>query len=470
MSASRWPVALVRRSGIRARVTLATAIVVTATLVVAGVALVLLLQQLLVAGLDSTQLARARDLSAQASAGTLGGVVSGTATDASLVQVIDASGKVIASTGNVAGEDPVLSNPPSKRQTTLKTITSSPLDNGAAFRIVAEPVTLKSGPGWIYVAASLGQVDAAVSQLRTLFIVGLPVVVSVVAAIAWLAVRQSLSPVENIRRRAAAINASDLSQRVPVPPGTDEIALLAQTMNDMLSRIEMAATRQKQFVGDASHELRSPLAALQIQLDLALRQAGSGEVSDELAPMRNQVRRMTMLIDDLLFLASSTELTPMVVPSRVDLDELVFAEAKRLRELGGPSVAVSVLNAARIRGSSRDLTRMLRNLGDNAHDHAKSMIAITLAVHGNDAELVVTDDGRGIAEEDRERIFSRFSRIDDSRERYTHGGGTGLGLSIARQIAHSADGTLVVRDRADGLGGAEFVVRVPVEDRERSNE
>ncbi|MCU1556233.1 MAG: hypothetical protein JWN09_228 [Microbacteriaceae bacterium] len=460
------PAELVRHSGIRARVTLATAIVVTATLVIAGVALVLLLQQLLVAGLDSTQLTRANDLSAQFRSGALGSVVPGTTTDSSLVQVVDSSGAVVASTANVTGEAPVLPHPPSQRQTTTTTITDSPLDTGTAFRIVAEPVTLQSGPGWIYVAASLGQVDSAVTQLRTLFIIGLPVVVSVVAVIAWLAVRQSLGPVENIRRRAAAINASDLSQRVPVPPGTDEIALLATTMNDMLSRIEMAATRQRQFVGDASHELRSPLAALQIQLDLALRQTGGDEISAELAPMRDQVKRMTMLIDDLLFLARSTEPTPMVVPSRVDLDELVFAEAQRLRELGGPSISVSVHNAARVRGSFRDLTRMLRNLGDNAYDHAKSMVTITLAIDGHAARLVVSDDGPGIAEADREQIFARFSRLDDSRMRDTRGGGSGLGLSIARQIVESTGGTIAVRDRADGRGGAEFVVSVPVEDSE----
>ena len=466
MRGSHRPATLFRHSGIRARVTLATAVVVTATLVIAGVALVLLLQQLLVAGLDSTQLTRARDLSAQSHSGALGAVIPGTATDSSLVQIVDASGKVIASTGNVAGEAPVLSNPPQTRTTTTKTITNSPLDTGAAFRIVAEPVTLPGGPGWIYVAASLAPVDSAVNQLRTLFIIGLPIVVSVVAAIAWLAVRQSLRPVENIRRRAAAINASDLSQRVPVPPGTDEIALLATTMNDMLIRIEMAGTRQRQFVGDASHELRSPLAALQIQVDLALLHAGGGEISAELAPMRDQVKRMTMLIDDLLFLASSTEATPMVVPSRVDLDELVFAEAERLRQLGGPRVSVSVLDGARVRGSLRDLTRMLRNLGDNAHDHAQSMITITLAVDGNSAQLVVSDDGRGVAEADRERIFARFSRLEDSRVRDTRGGGSGLGLSIARQIIESGGGTIGVRDRVDGRSGAEFVVRVPVEDRE----
>jgi signal transduction histidine kinase len=436
--------------------------VVALTLAAGGVVLVLLLQQLLISGLDDSQTARAVELSSQASAGNLKGVIPGPAADTSLAQVISATGEVIASTANVSGESPILSRHPTARIRTAQSITDSPLDTGAPFRLVAEPVNLPDGKGWIYVASSLAQIDAAVNQLRTLFIVAIPVVVLFIGAIAWFAVRQSLRPVEGIRRRAAAITSADLSQRVPIPFGTDEIANLAATMNDMLSRIERSAIRQQQFVGDASHELRSPLAALQIQMDLAISTQRSGENSIALIEMREQVARMTILIDDLLFLANSNEPTPMTLPAQVDLDEIVFEEGRRLRALGGPSVTTKVFNAIRVRGSFRDITRMLRNIGDNAHDHADSAIEITLKINGEFAEIHVVDDGAGIDEHDRESIFARFSRLDDARVRDTRGGGSGLGLSIARQIVESSGGTIAVQSRADESRGAEFVVRLPL--------
>ncbi|CAN5459210.1 ATP-binding protein [soil metagenome] len=445
---------------IRNRVTIATASVVLVTLILAGSILLLILQQLLVAGVDNVQTSRARDLSAQASSGALSGDIAGTATDTSLVQILSSTGHVIASTSNVAGEAPVLVKHPSERAVTSTTISDSPLDTGTAFRVLAQPVSLPDGPGWIYVASSIGPVTAAVSQVRTLFIVALPLVLLIVIMIAWLAVGQSLKPVEGIRRRAADITSADLSQRVPVPPGTDEIALLAATMNDLLARLEQAAIRQQQFVGDASHELRSPLAALQIQLDLAPTQPPS---SDHLAPMRAQVTRMTLLIDDLLFLAGSSAQRPGGPLATVDLDEMVLDEIRRLRDLGGPHIEGRVLQAARVHGSARDISRLIRNIGDNAHDHATSRIDISLQADDRWAEIVVGDDGDGIPDADRERVFGRFARLDDSRVRHRLGGGTGLGLSIARTIAESASGTVTNRARSDGRRGTEFVIRLPVD-------
>lgn len=450
------------RRSIRLRVTVATATVVALTLAAVGIAVVLLLQQLLISGLDGSQTARAVELSSQISSGTLRGTIPGSAADTSLAQVVSSTGQVIASTANLSGESPILSRPPTARTRTTLSIFDTPLDSGAPFRLVAEPVKLPDGNGWIYVASSLGQIDAAVTQLRTLFLVAIPVVVFLIGSISWLAVRQSLRPVESIRRRAAAITSADLSQRVPIPFGTDEIAHLAATMNDMLARIERSTIRQRQFVGDASHELRSPLAALQIQLDVALLEKQSGKNSLALGEMREQVARMTMLIEDLLFLANSNERSPMTHPARVDLDEIVFEEARRLRTMGGPTVSVRVLNAVRVQGSSRDLSRMLRNIGDNAHDHADSAIKIILKVNGAFAEIHIVDDGGGINEADREKIFARFSRLDDSRVRDTRGGGSGLGLSIARQIAESAGGTIAVQSRTDNGRGTEFVVQLPL--------
>jgi signal transduction histidine kinase len=432
-------------------------------LIVAGIALVLLLQQLLIAGVDSTQSARARDLAPQAQSGNLPQSIPGTGTDTSLVQVVSSGGKVVSSTANISGEGPILRAPPVLRETNSITISNSPLDTDVGFRVLAEPIALPDGPGWIYVASSLTPVTTAVRQLGTLFLVGLPVVVVFIAAIAWFTVQQSLKPVEYMRRRAAAITAADLSQRIPVPPGTDEIAALATTMNEMLARIERAANRQIQFMGDASHELRSPLAALQIQLDLAISQSGQDETPSELLHMREQVARMTMLIDDLLFLARSSESSPTTVPAPIDLDELVFEEAARLRALSGPKILTTRVSAARITGSRRDLARLLRNLGDNAFDHARQTVEFSVSVVGAAANLVVSDDGEGIPPSERERIFARFVRLDHSRVRDSRGGGSGLGLAIARTIVESAGGTIAARDRTDGNDGTEFVVHLPLD-------
>ncbi|MES2092293.1 MAG: ATP-binding protein [Actinomycetota bacterium] len=374
-------------SSIRFRVTLATTTVVTITLATGAVVLVILLRQLLIGGLDSSQTARAIELSSQARTGLVTGTIPGSAVDTSLVLVVSSNGVVVASTSNISGESPILSSFPLARGRIALTISDAPLDTGAPFRVIAEPVSLPQGQGWIYVASSLGQVDTAVNQLTTLFLVAIPVAILLIAAIGWLAVRQSLRPVESIRRRAAAITSADLSQRVPIPSGSDEIAHLATTMNDMLSRIEHAAKRQREFMG---MHLTSYAARL---------------------PPYNS-RWMSRCLN-------------------------------------------------RMNGSFRDLSRMLRNLGDNAHDHAESSIEMTLARNDGYAEIIVVDDGGGIGEADRERIFARFSRLDDSRVRDTRGGGSGLGLAISRRIAESSGGTLTARIRSDGRRGAEFVVQLP---------
>lgn len=450
------------RFGIRLRVVTAATVVVGITLAASGVVLVGLMQQALLSNLDAEQLAQAQAVAAQVNAGPANGVVRSTATESSAVQVIDAAGNVFASTANLEGEVPMSPQPPIQRRTTTVTVSDSPLDNSSGVRVTMEPIVVHGGPGWVYVASSLAQVDAAARSLTTLFSIGVPLIGIVVALIAALAVRRALKPVEEIRRRTEAIGAAGLSQRVPVPAGDDEIAHLATTMNRMLARLELTATRQEQFVGDASHELRGPLTALQTQIDVALSHPGAPDTAQALPKMREQVTRMGMLIEDLLFLARSEDAAAMVLPAPVDLDELILAEAHRLEELGSLTIRVHPLQAARVRGSTRDLTRMLRNLGDNAHDHARSTVTLGLTTDSGMAQITVSDDGPGIDVEDRERIFARFSRLDDARARNSRGGGSGLGLSIARTIAIACGGTVTVHDRPDGGEGAVFVARFPL--------
>lgn len=457
--------------GVRVRVTAATALVVAVTLILAGIALTFLVRQSLVDGIDNLLGSRADQVAALAtSTAGISATIPATAQQSSLVQVVDEKGNVIAATANMHDDDnnakfrdPVLENPPASRRTTISTLTELPMDHTDPFRILAKPVTLKRGAGWVYVATSLTPVESAAGTVTTVFAIGLPLVLLVVMVTVWWAITHAFRPVEGIRRQASAIGAANLTERVPVPRSRDEIARLASTVNAMLDRLEDAATRQNQFIGDASHELRSPLAALRAQVEVALAHPEPVEATRVLALVRDQTVRMTTLTEDLLFLARSTEPGAMVLPAAVDLDELVLAELHRLRSSGNLTATVVALDAARVTGSQRDLARALRNLTDNARNHARSEVRLALRTANAVAEITVSDDGNGVAAADRERLFERFSRLEESRERNLSGGGFGLGLAIARQIAHAHGGTLTAHDRADGRNGAEFLLRIPMD-------
>ena len=229
----------------------------------------------------------------------------------------------------------MLATPSGQHQRSTRTRTNLPIaDSRQAFRVVTEPVTLTSGPGWVYVATSLGQVTRTTARLAGLLAAGLPVLLAVVALATWRAVGRGLRPVEQIRQSAAAISGTQPGLRVPVPPTHDEIARLAATMNAMLARIDHASTRQRQFVADASHELRSPLSALQAELDVALAHPGKEPRVEVLRRLSGQTCRMGQLLDDLLFLARTDEGAATARQELVDLDELVLAEVRRLRAAG----------------------------------------------------------------------------------------------------------------------------------------
>lgn len=449
------------RLGVRATATVAAALVLALLFAASGLLLVGFLRHSLVAGLDSTSSARAKDVASLAASGKLGATVASTGEDVSLVQVVGPSGDVVTASGNVVGEPAAITTV--DRPRTLTQQTRSGLAIGAAdqaFRLTALPVALPSGPGWVLVATSLRQVDLTVARLATALSVGLPVLLVGATAVTWLAVGRALRPVERIRLHASAIGADQLAQRVPIPASRDEVAKLAVTMNQMLGRLEASAVRQQQFVGDASHELRSPLTALRAQIDVALAYPESTDTAAVLQRLRRQSERMAELIDDLLFLARTDETGAPLGQERVDLDELVLNEVGRLRDLGA-TVAVTQWDALAVIGSATDLARLLRNLGDNARAHAHQTIEIELIARGDDVVISVSDDGPGIPEELRDSIFARFTRLEQARTRTEGSGGSGLGLAIAQEIASMHQGTITVSDRADGSSGAVFRVLLP---------
>lgn len=260
-----------------------------------------------------------------------------------------------------------------------------------------------------------------------------------------------------VRSRVSDISMGRLDERVRVPASGDEIAHLAATMNDMLARLQAAHTAQRQFVSDASHELRSPLATITTALELACSRPelmiDAALIEAALLP---EAHRMRELIDDLLLLARADENgLPMRVVD-VDVDDLLHAEATRVRGLGPLQVDVSVA-PVRVRGDANHLQRLIRNLVDNAARHARHEIVLACHLDGAIAVIEVADDGPGVPVMARRRVFDRFVRLDDPRSRLR--GGAGLGLAIVAEIAAAHGGSVVVDDRVGG--GARFVVRLP---------
>jgi signal transduction histidine kinase len=281
----------------------------------------------------------------------------------------------------------------------------------------------------------------------------------VLAAVVGLAtfyfVGRTLRPVEAIRRRVSSISGRDLAARVPVPATADEIAALARTMNAMLDRLESSAWAQRRFVADASHELRSPLTTLQVGLDVLA--ANPDVPAHQVRRLSAEAERLSRLVTDLLLLARADEHALVARPVEVDLDDLVYRHQERLHATH-PHLRVALdLHPVRMLGDPQQLERAIGNLADNAARHAHARVA--LAVRGEAAEAVVTvaDDGDGIEPADRQRVFDRFVRLDDSRTRSA--GGSGLGLAIVREIVHRHGGTVTV-DAAAG-GGARFEIRLP---------
>lgn len=449
------------RLGIRSRVMLTASLVVAGTLLLAGIALVLLVQQSLIGALDQSTLSRASAVAALVDTRHPPAILPSTGQVASLVQVVDAHNVVVAATGNIQGEGPVLPALPGRGAPQFQTQDQLPLGPGR-FRVLASPVKVNGRQGRVYVATSLDQVDTAVAKLATLFAAGLPVTVMLLAGIIWRALGGTLRPVEHIREHASRIGASTLTERVPVPSRDDEISRLAITMNGMLDRLEEASRRQNEFIGNASHELKSPLTALRAHVEVVLAETADAGVAATLSVIRDQTIRMAVLIDDLLFLARRQEQGHPPVLEDVDLDEIVLAEAARLRARGGPGIALHPVPAVRVRGSQRDLARLLRNLGDNALHHARTVVTLNMNVERDMVTISVTDDGLGIPVQDRARVFERFTRLDTARVRHPDGSGSGLGLAIALRIAEEHGGTLTITDAPAGTNGISVSVHLPL--------
>lgn len=441
---------------VRGRTTVAATLVVGLALVGAGFVLVDEQRDALTDNVDATLRLRADDIESLLSQGALPDSVSVSDDEVALVQVIADDGRVIAASPNIAGQPPVLDQRPEPGSSLIVAVPELPIDDDE-FRVLARTFDAPDGRVTIYVASSIEEVAESVETLSGFLQLGIPAVLLVVAASTWLLVGRALAPVEAIRREVASISSRDLARRVPKPSSRDEVARLAETMNAMLERLQAASERQDQFVADAAHELRSPLAAMRAEIEVDLQSPRQQDPRAALMSLHAEVIRMQRLVDDLLLLARSDADGLERKSEEVDLDDIVLDAARRARAQAPIRVDTSAVSAAAVRGDLDQLSRAVTNLLDNAARHAVSTVRLALSETDGAVALTVTDDGPGIPGADAERVFERFTRLDSARTRGE--GGAGLGLAITRAIVEAHGGTVVLDTR--NTQGARFVVLLP---------
>lgn len=450
------------RAGVRVRSALAAVLVVGLALVADAGILVLLLQRSLLQSATAAATQRAQDIAV-----TLPGtdparlsrsLVSGPS-ELSVAQVIGPSGEVLGASPEVTGEpalDPV-------RPTPGEIVTARrvlPIGRGEGYVVASLGVATPQGERTVVVGQSLHPVAESVAAVAALLAAGFPILLLVVGAATYVLVGRSMRAVEEIRRRVAGITSRDLTERVPEPLGRDEVGRLAETMNQMLSRLQAGQATQRRFIADASHELRSPLSTLRSTVEVAAAhpETLTGDTGETLLA---ETRRLQRLVDDLVVLARADEGGTRRLVEEVDLDDLAVAERARVRS-GTVLRVTGDVTPVRVHGDRHQLAQVLRNLVDNAVRHARAGIAIELRVETGrgtgHAVLSVSDDGPGVAPGDRRRVFDRFVRLDEHRSRDV--GGSGLGLAIVAELVTAHDGSVEVTDAAGG--GARFLVRLPL--------
>ena len=318
---------------------------------------------------------------------------------------------------------------------------------------VTRNVPTRWGNLTIHAVSPLAEIERSVGALRAALWLGLPLLVLAAGGMTWVITGRTLAPVAVMTRRVRELSSTNLDARVPVPPTDDEIALLARTMNDMLDRLEKSSVKQRQFISDASHELRSPVASIRTQLETALRYPHDVDWPSVARIVLAEDDRLDHLVGNLLAMARLEE-GRYGPRSEVDLDDLVMAQAPRM---SGVQLDLSGVSAGRVWANRDELTSVVRNLLDNGARHAATTVAVTVQEEGPWVVLTVTDDGSGIPPAEREQVFERFARLQEGRARDE--GGTGLGLSLTKRIVEHHGGRIRVED--GDSGGARFVISLP---------
>jgi signal transduction histidine kinase len=446
-----------RFATVRVRLAVLSLLVVAAGLVVGGVIVVELVRHNLTSNVEGQALQRARDTVALLRTGQLPHALPASDEDHTVVQVVDQDGRVLATNLQTVAPAPLLNQRPSGGPLTVTL--DHPLLGDGNYVVAGLNARYEGQPVVVYAASSLEPVSEAVQATALGLAITVPLLLLVVGGTSWVLVGNALGPVEALRREVADITASDLDRRVPEPAIQDEVGRLAGTMNEMLARLQTAHERQRRFVGDAAHELRSPVANILTQLEVGLAHRKDTDWVRLAQAVHRDGVRLDQLSEQLLVLSRADADAAGHPAEAVDLDELVLAEVEALRARGKVKVELPQFSAARLAARPEDLRMVVRNLLDNAERHATQIVTVSLLTTQNNAELVIADDGAGIPLDYRERIFERFYRMDSARDR--HSGGAGLGLAIVRDVVLGYGGTAWV---ADSAAGAEVHVRLPMDE------
>ena len=448
-----------RRLSLRVRMVLVAAAVVTVVLAAGGVILLLVARSELIE--DATDLARDRagELATLAVAGELPDVLPVLDNDEDVLQVVS-GGEVVTASANLENW-PSLDVPlPSPGDGSVHRLHDLVLgedddDAGSTYVVVASGFTGPDGPGAVFVGFSMEEIDETIALEARIDALGLPVIIGVLAAAIWLIMGRTLASVEAIRAQTEQITGSALDRRVPEPRHRDEIGNLARTVNAMLARLQESAERQRRFVADAAHELRSPVASLRTQLETAHDATPDEDQQRRYRDLLEDTQRMERLVDQLLLLARIDGAAPTSRRS-VDLDDVIDSVIADTA-VDRVTIDLSGVQPVQVIGDAALLEQLVRNLVDNAVTHAERYVRVALRADGDHVLLTVGDDGPGIPVERRDDVFHPFTRLDTARDR--HSGGVGLGLAIVADVARSHGGAVSVG--ISPAGGAEFQVRLP---------
>lgn len=437
------------RASVRLRVTVVASVFVLLVTTVGSVVVVAMLSHSISHSLIDSAREDAAAIHAQLRSGVTPAEAATSGRHDVVVQLLDAHGRVLASDRPERLTVPLRTTPGVTESTAVPGLHDT-------FTLVARSSTGTGDVVLIVVGRSTEQRDETRAEAAGILAITVPLVVLALALIVWVSVGRALRPVEVMRRETDSITAAHQRRRLAVPPGEDEIPRLARTLNEMLDRVEEGQRLQRQFVSDASHELRSPLAVIRHSAEVARmhpEQVGVASLADDVLA---ESARLEQLVSALLLLAR-LESGDDIGTDVVDVDDLVLMEVARARDRWRVDIDPSGVGAGRTAGSVVLLGQVVRNLLDNACRHAESTVSVALREHDDVVELRIADDGSGIAPDDRGRVFERFVRLDEARARDE--GGSGLGLAIVRKIVESFRGSVEVDESAGG--GALFVVRLP---------
>jgi signal transduction histidine kinase len=400
--------------------------------------------------LDSRARATADQVAALVTSGRLPDPIPVTGSES--VQVVDARNRVLSASANGDRLTPLLTPQELRRaRSGPVTVPGSRLGLSSNLRVTAVRASSQQGAPTVVVAEPVADLARSQHLLVVTLLASYPLLLLVLGLVAYRVIGATLRPVEALRAAAERVSGEGQEERLPVPASRDEVHALAVTLNSMLDRLTQARDRERAFVANVAHELRNPLASLRVQTDVNRRHGASDEDHADVAA---ELGRLSALVDDLLVLARLDAGEPLPAPAPPAEPREVLAE---VGDSSTPSVTVGDVDDGSLPMSRMELERVVGNLVDNARRHARTQVQVWFSHEAGAAVLAVADDGAGIPDADRERVFERFARLDDARARDT--GGTGLGLAISRELVRRRGGDL--RLGTSSYGGLLAEVRFP---------